>query len=92
MIRNLIIEIAPAIILVLIALFAIVKVSIISVNLNKNYFSLFFNSLLFVNRVTIRNTFHEKLKDYYKKSNKVNAIFYVLIVIVLALYLLMKAI
>ncbi len=92
MIRNLIVEIAPAIILVLIALFAIVKVSIISVNLNKNYFSLFFNSLLFVNRVTIRNTFHEKLKDYYKKSNKVNAIFYVLIAIVLALYLLMKAI
>lgn len=83
---------APALILVLIALFAIVKVSIISVSLHKNYFSLFFNSLLFFNRVTIRNTFHEKLKEYYKKSNKVNAIFYVLIVIVLALYLLMKAI
>ena len=92
MIRNLIIEMAPALILVLIALFAIVKVSIISVSLHKNYFSLFFNSLLFFNRVTIRNTFHEKLKEYYKKSNKVNAIFYVLIVIVLALYLLMKAI
>jgi len=83
---------APALILVLIALFAIVKVSIISVSLHKNYFSLFFNSLLFFNRVTIRNTFHEKLKAYYKKSNKVNAIFYVLIVVVLALYLLMKAI
>lgn len=92
MIRNLIIEMAPALILVLIALFAIVKVSIISVSLHKNYFSLFFNSLLFFNRVTIRNTFHEKLKAYYKKSNKVNAIFYVLIVVVLALYLLMKAI
>lgn len=92
MIRNLIIEMAPAIIMVLIALFAIVKVSIISVSLNKNYFSLFFNSLLFFNRVTIRNTFHEKLKAYYKKSNKVNAIFYVLIVVVLAFYLLMKAI
>lgn len=83
---------APALILILIALFAIVKVSIISVSLHKNYFSLFFNSLLFFNRVTIRNTFHEKLKEYYKKSNKVNAIFYVLIVVVLALYLLMKAI
>lgn len=92
MIRNLIIEMAPALILVLIALFAIVKVSIISVSLHKNYFSLFFNSLLFFNRVTIRNTFHEKLKAYYKKSNKVNAIFYVLIVVVLAFYLLMKAI
>lgn len=83
---------APALILVLIALFAIVKVSIISVSLHKNYFSLFFNSLMFFNRVTIRNTFHEKLKAYYKKSNKVNAIFYVLIVVVLALYVLMKAI
>jgi hypothetical protein len=92
MIRNLIIDIAPALIMVLIALFAIVKVSIISVSLHKNYFSLFFNSLLFFNKVTIRNTFHEKLKAYYKKSNKVNAIFYVLIVIVLALYVLMKAI
>ncbi|HEY9178590.1 MAG TPA: hypothetical protein VIN07_12905 [Flavipsychrobacter sp.] len=92
MIRNLIIDVAPALILVLIALFAIVKVSIISVSLHKNYFSLFFNSLLFFNRVTIRNTFHEKLKDYYKKSNKVNAVFYVLIAVILALYILMKAI
>lgn len=83
---------APAFILILIALFAIVKVSIISVSLHKNYFSLFFNSLLFFNRVTIRNTFHEKLKTYYRKSNKVNTVFYVLIVLVLAVYLLMKAI
>lgn len=92
MIRNLIIDIAPVLLLVIIALFAIVKVSIISVSLNKNYFSLFFNSLLFFNRVTIRNTFHERLKAYYKKSNKINTLFYLLILIVLGLYGLMKAI
>ncbi len=92
MIRNLIIDIAPLLIIAIIGLFAIVKVSIISVNLHKNYISLFFNSLLFYNKVTIRNTFHEKLKDYYRKSNKVNALFYATIAIILALYILMKAI
>jgi len=92
MIRNLIIDMAPILIIVMVAIFAIVKVSIISVSLHKNYLSLFFNSLLFYNKVTIRNTFHEKLKDYYRKSNKVNTIFYLLIAIILALYILMKSI
>ncbi len=92
MIRNLIVDMAPILIIVMFAIFAIVKVSIISVSLHKNYFSLFFNSLLFYNKVTIRNTFHEKLKDYYRKSNKVNALFYTLIAITLALYFLMRSI
>ncbi|MBZ0097903.1 MAG: hypothetical protein K8F30_02405, partial [Taibaiella sp.] len=82
----------PILIIVMLAIFALVKVSIISVSLHKNYFSLFFNSLLFYNKVTIRNTFHEKLKDYYRKSNKVNALFYTLIAVTLALYILMRSI
>jgi len=92
MIRNLIIEIAPALILVLIIVFSVIKVSIISVKMNKNYFSLFLNSFWFYNRVTVRNTFHEQLKQFYKQSNKINTIFYILIAAVLVVYFLMKAI
>ena len=92
MIRNLIIDIAPILMIVMVAIFAIVKVSIISVSLHKNYLSLFFNSLWFYNKVVIRNTFHERLKDFYKKSNKINSAFYTILMIILALYILMKAI
>lgn len=92
MIRDLIIDISPWLIIILVILLSIIKVSIISVSINKNYFSLFFNSFLFYNRVTVRNTFHEKLKEFYKRSNKINTIFYSVIAVVLAVYMLMRAI
>lgn len=92
MIKDLIIRYSPAIIVLLVILFTVVKVSIISVKLNKSYFRLFFSSFVFYNRIAIRNTFHEQLKSFYKKSNKINAIFYTLIILVLAVYYLMKAI
>lgn len=92
MIRDLIIEYSPTLIIILIIAFSIIKVSIISVSINKNYFSLFLNSFLFFNRVTIRNTFHEKLKEFYRKSNKINTVFYILIGATLVMYILMKAI
>ncbi|MCB9046992.1 MAG: hypothetical protein H6550_12740 [Chitinophagales bacterium] len=60
--------------------------------MNKNYFSLFLNSFWFYNRVTVRNTFHEKLKEFYKRSNRINKIFYIIFAIVIVVYLLMKAI
>lgn len=92
MIRHLIIDVSPFLLLALVVLFCIVKASMITVSLNANFLSLFINSLGFYNRVTIRNTFHEKLKEYYRRSNKINKIFYALIASVLAVYVLMKAI
>lgn len=92
MIKSLIIDFSPAIIVALVILFSVIKVSIISIELNKNYFSLFLNSFLFFNKVTIKNTFHERLKSFYKKSNKINAVFYVAIAFVGVVYFLMKAI
>lgn len=83
---------SPWLILILVALMSIIKVSIISVSINKSYFSLFFSSFLFYNRVTIRNTFHEKLKEYYKRSNKINTIFYALLAVIISVYMLMRAI
>ncbi|MCB9064391.1 MAG: hypothetical protein H6551_04530 [Chitinophagales bacterium] len=92
MIKNLIIDFSPVVLVALFVLFSVIKVSIISIELNKNYFSLFLNSFLFFNKVTIKNTFHERLKNFYRKSNKINTIFYVLFAIVIAMYILMKAI
>ena len=92
MIRDLIIEVTPLLVAALILLFIAVKMFAISRSLNKNYISLFFTSLMFFNRVTIRNTFHEQLKKYYKKSNNVNMVFYAVIAALLLVYALMAAI
>ncbi len=92
MIRDLIVEMSPVVIIILIVLLSIIKVSLISATVNRNYLSLFFTSFTIYNRVTVRNTFHEKLKEYYRRSNKVNTIFYVAIGFVVAIYLLMRAI
>lgn len=91
MIRDLIIEFSPLLIILLIVIFSFVKVSIISMAINKDYFTLFLNSFLFYNKVTVRNTFHEKLKAFYIRSNKINTVFYTLIGIALVAYLLMRS-
>lgn len=92
MIRTLIIEAAPLLLVFLVIVFIVLKVSMISSSINKNYFSLLFGSLLFYNRVTIRNTFHDRLKRFYQKSNRVNSIFYTIILAVIGVYILMKSI
>lgn len=92
MIRDLILEIAPILIIAVILIFSFMKISIISVSLNKNYFELFFTSFLFFNKVTIKNTFHERLKRFYKRSNQLNKIFYSILAVIIAIYLMMKAI
>ena len=92
MIRDLIIEVTPLLVAALILLFIAVKMFAISRSLNKNYISLFFTSLMFFNRVTIRNTFHEQLKKYYKKSNTINMVFYSAIGVLMLVYALMVAI
>lgn len=91
MIRDLIIEFSPISLLILIVVFSLIKVSAISSSINKDYFSLFFNSFLFYNKVTIRNTFHERLKGFYQKSNKINTFFYTLIALNIVAYLLMRS-
>lgn len=92
MVKDLIIDVSPFILIGLFVLLLVVKASIISSSLSKNYFSLLFSSLLFFNKVTVRNTFHEKLKEFYKRSNKINTVFYIAIGVILAMYLLMKTI
>lgn len=92
MIKDLIIDVSPFLLIGLFVLLLLVKASLISSSISKNYFSLLFSSLLFYNRVMVRNTFHEKLKEFYKRSNKINTVFYIAIGTVLAVYLLMKTI
>lgn len=92
MLRDLIIELSPIVLACIFFLFCIVKLYLISTTINANYISLFFSSITFYNKVTIRNTFHEKLKSYYRQSNTVNMFFYSIIAIILAIFLLMKSI
>lgn len=91
MYRNLILTYAPILLIVVFSIFVLLKfMAIISSGLNRNYVQLFFVSLFPFSRQVVRNTFHEKLKVFYKKSNTLNSIFYLIIVCILAVYLLMK--
>lgn len=92
MIRDLIIDLSPILIVALLVLFTVIKLYMIVSELKKDYLSVFFSSLGFINKVQIRNTFHEKLKAYYKRSNQINTIFYPAITLVLVVYMLMKSI
>lgn len=91
MYRNLILTYSPILLIVVFSIFVLLKfMAIISSGLNRNHLQLFVVSLFPFSRQVIRNTFHEKLKVFYKKSNTLNSIFYLIIVCILAVYLLMK--
>lgn len=91
MYRSIVLTYAPILLIVIFGIFVLMKfMAIISSGLNRNYAQLFFVSLLPFSRQVIRNTFHEKLKVFYKKSNTLNNIFYFIMFMVLAAYILMK--
>lgn len=93
MFKEYIVEFTPILLAILFAVYAYFKfAAIISSGLNRNHIQLFLVSLFPFSKSVIRNTFHEKLKRYYKKSNKLNYVFYVLFFIVITLYLMMSVI
>lgn len=90
MYRSIVLTYAPVLLIVLLGIFVLFKfMAIISSGLNRNYTQLFFVSLFPFSRQVIRNTFHEKLKKFYKKSNSLNNVFYLLIFGVLTIYVMM---
>ncbi|OJX01685.1 MAG: hypothetical protein BGO70_18305 [Bacteroidetes bacterium 43-93] len=93
MIRTYILEYAPVAFVILFIVYALIKVRIIRrKKLDRGYWDLFINTIVPVNKQTIKNTFQEKLKQYYKQSNKVNYVFYVLFFVVGLLYFMMWSI
>lgn len=93
MFRNLIVEIFPFAIIGIISLYVTLKMfAMISAGVSANFMEVFLRSFLPYRREQIRNTFHEKLKKYFKISNKINTIFYIILLSFTGLYLFMRLI
>ena len=93
MYREFILEHAPILLFALFTLSAGIKVLALSqLKYSDSYMELFFRSFFPYSRAEIKNTNHEKLKNYYRQNNKVNTMFYFPFIILLGLYILMNLI
>ncbi len=93
MIRNLIVENGPYFLGFIVLCFILTKIYLLfSKGLGRNFTELFYLSLIPISKQGIKNTFQEKVKKYYKTSNKVNYIFYGFFALAALLYGMMKAI
>lgn len=80
-------EYIPIIIVGLAGVFACIKVIYIRLaGLRHNTSQIFLESFGIYSKQSIRNTFHKHLKNYYKSSNKINKLFYLLMLVMFALY------
>ncbi|HEY9177535.1 MAG TPA: hypothetical protein VIN07_07590, partial [Flavipsychrobacter sp.] len=58
--------------------------------LREDPLGLYIDSFKIYSKQEIKNTFYKKLKNYYKTSNNVNALFYAVFVLLWVVYFLFK--
>lgn len=93
MVRSLIVEFGPFALAFIVLLFIFTKAYIVySRGLGKHFSDVFYISLVPISKQGIRNTFQEKVKRYYKVSNKVNYFFYTLFALCTLVYGMMKVV
>lgn len=91
MIRAHILQYAPVVFIILVGLFAFLKLVFINVyGLREDPLGLYLDSFRIYSNQVIKNTFYSKLKKYYKTSNSTNAIFYAAFVLLWMIYFLFK--
>lgn len=91
MIRAHIIQYAPVVFIILVGLFAFLKLVFINVyGLREDPLGLYIDSFRLYSKQAIKNTFYKKLQKYYKTSNSVNALFYAVFVLLWVVYFLFK--
>lgn len=91
MIRAHILQYAPIVFIILVGLFAFLKLVFINVyGLREDPLGLYIDSFRIYSSQAVKNTFYKKLKKYYKTSNSINAIFYSVFVLLWMVYFLFK--
>lgn len=91
MIRAQILQYAPVVFIILVGLFAFLKLLFISVyGLREDPLGLYIDSFRIYSGQVIKNTFYKKLKKYYQTSNSINSIFYFIFVSLWLVYFLVK--
>jgi hypothetical protein len=92
MIRHLIVSYGHLGLFFIFLLFVVIKALYIArYGLWKHFTEIFFISLIPVSKQGLKNTFQEKTKKYYKKSNVVNYVFYIVFLIAIAGYAMMHS-
>lgn len=91
MIRGHILEYAPILFIVMVGLFAFLKLLFINIyGLREDPLGLYIDSFRIYSNQVIKNTFYSKLKKYYKTSNSINSFFYAVFALVWMVYFLFK--
>jgi hypothetical protein len=92
MIRHLIVSYGHFGLLFLLILYVLTKSLYISkYGLWKHFSEIFFMSLIPVSKQGLKNTFQEKTKKYYKKSNVINYVYYIAFLVAIAIYSMMHS-
>lgn len=93
MYRIFIIEYAPMVLLMIVAISATVRIiKIASLKHADSYTELFLRSFFPYSRDEIKNTCHDSLRKFYKANNKFNNVVYMVLGGILVLYILMHII
>jgi hypothetical protein len=93
MLREFVVHYTPLLILAVSIVFALAKIYILSSSgVRRNLFRVFLGSLEVLSEDVIKNTFEQELQHYFKSSNRVNALFYSTIGLIIVIYLLMVVI
>ncbi len=91
MIRAQILQFAPIMFIILVGLFAFLKLLFISIyGLREDPLGLYIDSFRIYSGQIIKNTFYKKLKKYYRTSNSINSVFYSVFVMLWVVYFLVK--
>ena len=90
MLYNFLVENIPLAIFCTIGIFAFVKLITVKTTHLPDSTHLFVESFGLYSEQYIRNTFHKNLKKYYKSSNKINALFYLFLAVMVGLYFFIK--
>ncbi len=89
MYKDFLIQFTPIAISALIVFTLLVKYINMPKVKHGNTLKIILTSFLFHDKQTIKNTFHKKLKEYYKKNRNFNIFFYISFLTLLTIYILM---
>jgi len=91
MIRAHILEYAPIFFIIMVGLFAFLKLLFINIyGLREDPLGLYLDSFRIYSNQVIKNTFYSKLKKYYRTSNSLNSIFYAAFTLLWLVFFLFK--
>lgn len=89
MYKDLLIEIVPILLIMLIVSTLAIKYYKMPKVRNAKTLNIILTSFLYHDKQTLKNTFHKQLKNYYRRNRGLNTFFYISTFTLITIYLLM---